>query len=194
MVASVDWQGSFAGDASKPFAFRSKEWTRVLTKQEKKKKIKPIVEEEDFEIMPQQRMARRAVNFVVAPEGNNLTTHAKVRKGRTVNDCLNKKKKVLKKQKEMSKAAFEKIIEQIKRHDNSLKEVNKSIAVSVKCYKSYLPMVSKPPSYNVSYSRKSRILKLVESKQSLLCTKQNLNAISKYLMNMYFKLDRYMRS
>ena len=124
MVASVGWQGSFAGDASKPFAFRSKEWTRVLTKQEKKKKIKPIVEEEDFEIMPQQRMARRAVNFVVAPEGNNLTTHAKVRKERTVNDCLNKKKKVLKKQKEMSKAAFEKIIEQIKRHDNSLKEVN----------------------------------------------------------------------
>jgi hypothetical protein len=82
--------------------------------------------------MPQQRMARRAVNFVVAPEGNNLTTPAKVRKGRTVNDCLNKKKKVLKKQKEMSKAAFEKIIEQIKRHDNSLKEVNKSIAVLVK--------------------------------------------------------------
>jgi hypothetical protein len=132
MVASVGWQGSFAGDASKPFAFRSKEWTRVLTKQEKKKKIKPIVEEEDFEIMPQQRMARRAVNFVVAPEGNNLTTHAKVRKERTVNDCLNKKKKVIKKQKEMSKAAFEKIIEQIKRHDNSLEEVNKSIAVSVK--------------------------------------------------------------
>jgi len=77
MVASVGYQGSFAGDASKPFTFRSKEWTRVLTRQEKKKKIKPIVEEEDFEIMPVEKMAKRVVNFAVAPEGNNLPTHAR---------------------------------------------------------------------------------------------------------------------
>jgi ribosomal protein L25 (general stress protein Ctc) len=58
MVASVGWQGSFAGDASNHYAFHSKEWTRVLNKQEKKKKIKPIVEEEDFEIMPREKMAK----------------------------------------------------------------------------------------------------------------------------------------
>jgi hypothetical protein len=90
MVALVGYQGSFAGDASKPFVFRSKEWTRVLSSWEKKKKVKPIVREEDFEIVPEQKMAKQAVNFVVAPEGNNLTTHAKGSKGRTVNDCLNK--------------------------------------------------------------------------------------------------------
>ena len=69
MVASVGYQGSFAGDTSKPFVFRSKEWTRVLSRQEKKKKVKPIVREEDFEIMQEQKMAKQTVNITVAPEG-----------------------------------------------------------------------------------------------------------------------------
>jgi len=138
MVASVGWQGSFAGDASKPFVFRLKEWTRVLTKQEKKKKIKPIVEEEeDFEIMPKEKMAKRAVNFVVAPEGNNLTTHEKTHIGLTGNRSNGKKKKVIK-QKELSKTAFEKVLMEVKNQDEKLKETNKSIAVSIKNFQDQL--------------------------------------------------------
>jgi hypothetical protein len=101
MVASVGYLGSFAGDASKPFTFRSKEWTRVLTRQEKKKKIKPVVEEEDFEIMPNVKMAKRAVNFVVAPKGNNLTAHGNGNIRLTDSGSNGKKKKVIKK-KELS--------------------------------------------------------------------------------------------
>jgi len=137
MVALVGWQGSFAGDASKPFVFRSKEWTRVLTKQEKKKKIKPIVEEEDFKIMPKEKMAKRAVNFVVAPEGNNLTTHEKTRIGLTGNQSNQKKKNVIK-QKELSKTAFEKVLMEVKNQDEKLKETNKSIAVSIKNFQDQL--------------------------------------------------------
>jgi hypothetical protein len=132
MVASVGWQGSFAGDASKPFAFCSKEWTRVLTKQEKKKKIKPIVQEEDFEIIPEKKIEKGVVNFAVAPKGHNLNTHSQRNIGFTVNGCNDKKKKLPKKQKEISKAEFEKVLEQVKRQDKDLKEVNKTIAVSVK--------------------------------------------------------------
>jgi hypothetical protein len=131
MVASVGYQGSFAGDASKPFTFRSKEWTRVLTRQEKKKKIKPIVEEEDFEIMPEEKMAKRVVNFAVAPEGNNLPTHARKNIGLTGNHSNGKKKTVIK-QKVLSKTAFEKVLMEVKRQDKKLKETNKSIAVSIK--------------------------------------------------------------
>jgi hypothetical protein len=85
MVASVGYQGSFAGDASKPFVFHSKEWTRVLSRQEKKKKVKPIVREEEFEIVPEKKMAKQAVNFVVAPEGHNLTAHGNANIGLTSN-------------------------------------------------------------------------------------------------------------
>jgi hypothetical protein len=131
MVASVGWQGSFAGDASKPFAFRSKEWTRVLTKQEKKEKIKPIVEEEDFEIMPEQKMANWVVNFAVAPEENNLPTHGRTNIELTGNRSNEKKKKVIK-QKELSKTAFEKVLMEVKNQDQKLKETNKSITVSIK--------------------------------------------------------------
>jgi len=131
MVALVAYQGSFARDASKPFAFRSKEWTRVLTKQEKKKKVKPIVEEEDFEIMPEEKMAKRVVNFAVAPEGNNLPTHGRKNIGLTGNRSNGKKKTVIK-QKVLSKTAFEKVLMEVKNQDQKLKETNKSIAVSIK--------------------------------------------------------------
>ena len=59
MVASVGYKGSFAGDASKPFLFCWKEWTRVLSRKEKKNKIKE----------------EAVVNFEVAPEEKNLTTY-----------------------------------------------------------------------------------------------------------------------
>jgi len=131
MVASVGYQGSFARDASKPFAFRSKEWTRVLTKQEKKKKVKPIVEEEDFEIMPEEKMAKRVVNFAVAPEGNNLATQRKGNIGLTSIRSNAKKKKIIK-QKELSGAAFEKLLMEVKNQDQKLRETNKSIAVNIK--------------------------------------------------------------
>ena len=53
MVASVGYKGSFAWDASKPFIFHSEEWTRVLSRKEKKnQKKKSMVEDEieEFEI------------------------------------------------------------------------------------------------------------------------------------------------
>ena len=106
MVASVGWQG-----------------------QEKKKKVKPIVREEDFEIMPGKEIAKRAVNFVVAPKGNNRTTHGKESIGRTGNRSNGEKMKAAKKRK-LSKAAFEKILMEVKNQDQKLKEINKSIAVS----------------------------------------------------------------
>ena len=36
MVALIGYKGSFAGDASKPFVFHLEEWTRVLSRKEKK--------------------------------------------------------------------------------------------------------------------------------------------------------------
>jgi len=66
------------------------------------------VEEEDFEIMPEEKTVKRAVNFVVAPEGNNLTTHGKGNIGLTGNRSNGKKKKAIK-QKELSKTAFDKV-------------------------------------------------------------------------------------
>jgi len=137
MVALVGYQGSFAGDASKPFAFRSKEWTRVLTKQERKQKIKPIVEEEDFKIMPEQKMAKRVVNFAVAPEGNNLPTHERRNIGLTGNRSNAQKKKITK-QKELSKTAFEKVLMEVKNQDQKLKETNKNIAVSIEMLQNQL--------------------------------------------------------
>ena len=132
MAASVGYQGSFAGDASKPFVFRLKEWTRVLTKQEKKNKVKPIVYEEDFEIMPEKKVLKRVVNFASVNEGNNLTPHEhKIRQVNSANRPNDKKKKN-KKQKEISNAAFEKVLEQVKRNDKNLKHVNKTIAVTIK--------------------------------------------------------------
>ena len=141
MVALVGYQGSFAGDASKPFAFRSKEWTRVLTKQERKQKIKPIVEEEDFEIMPEQKMTKRVVNFAVAPEGNNLPTHERRNIGLTGNRSNAQKKKITK-QKELSKTAFEKVLMEVKNQDQKLKETNKSIAVSIEMLQNQLSQVN----------------------------------------------------
>ncbi len=43
------------------------------------------VREEDFEIMPEKEMAKQAVNFVVAPEGHNLTAHGNANIGLTSN-------------------------------------------------------------------------------------------------------------
>jgi hypothetical protein len=62
MVASV----GFARDASKPLVFRSQEWTRVLSRKERKNKVKPIVHEEDFKIMPEKKAQKRVVNFALA--------------------------------------------------------------------------------------------------------------------------------
>jgi len=130
MVASVGYQGSFAGDASKPFVFHSKEWTRVLSRQEKKKQVKPIVREEEFEIVPEKKMAKQAVNFVVAPKGHNLTAHGNANIGLTSNRSNGKKTRIVKK-KELSKTAFDKILMEVTNQDLKLKKTNKSIAVSV---------------------------------------------------------------
>jgi hypothetical protein len=89
------------------------------------------VREEDFEIMPEKEMAKQAVNFVVAPEGNNRTTHGKESIGRISNCSNGNKMKAAKKKKELSKAAFEKILMEVKNQDKKLKETNKSIAVSI---------------------------------------------------------------
>jgi hypothetical protein len=94
--------------------------------------MKPVVEEEDFEITPEKKMSKRAVNFKVAPEGYNLTTHrCQVAFTGKISRCSEKKKKP-QKQKELSKKAFEKVLEEVKRQDSKLQEVNKTIAVTIK--------------------------------------------------------------
>jgi hypothetical protein len=132
MVASVGYKGSFAGDASKPFVFRSQEWTRVLSRKEKRNKIKPMVEEENFEIIPEKKVLEdEVVSFEVAPEGNNLATHQ--RQVMTAGKISqHNKKKAPKKGKQLSKKAFEKILEEVKCQDKKFEEVNKTIAVTVK--------------------------------------------------------------
>jgi hypothetical protein len=103
----------------------------VLSRQEKKKKVKPIVREEDFEIVPEKKMAKETVNFVVTPEGHNLTAHGRANIGLTSNRSNGKKYSSMKK-KELSKAAFDKILMEVANQDLKLKETNKSIAVSIK--------------------------------------------------------------
>jgi hypothetical protein len=168
MVASVGWQGSFAGDASKPFTFRSKEWTRVLTRQEKKKKIKPVVEEEDFEIMPNVKMAKQAVNFVVAPKGNNLTAHGNGSTKLTDNGSNGKKKKVIKK-KELSHTAFEKLLMEIKNQDQKLSETNKSIAVSIKMLQDQLSQGIRITKLQRELTNKIKHFEISRSKSIPLC-------------------------
>jgi hypothetical protein len=41
-----------------PFVFHSKEWTQVLSRKEKKNKMKPVAEEEDFEIIPEKKVLK----------------------------------------------------------------------------------------------------------------------------------------
>jgi hypothetical protein len=68
---------------------------------------------------------------VVAPKGNNLTTHEKARIGLTGNRSNGKKKRIIK-QKELSEKAFDKVLMAVKNQDQKLRETNKSIAVSIK--------------------------------------------------------------
>ena len=117
MVAPVGYGGLFAWDASKPFVFRSKEWTRVLSRKQKKNKVKPIVEEDYFEMMLRKNEKKGQVNFTMATAGNNLTPPVRINRSKKVIRKQPKKKKT---SSQKEKKEIEKLLKEAKDQDKKL--------------------------------------------------------------------------
>jgi hypothetical protein len=201
MVALVGCKGSFAGDASKPFVFRSEEWTRVLSRKEKKnQKKKSMVEDEieEFEIPNKDLFGEKVVSFEVAPEGDNLTTYqCQVMPADKISQ--RNRKEVPKKGKQLSKKAFEKILEEVKHQDNKIEEVNKTIAVTVKMLEEQLTKGIKIAKLQRELHAIIRNFEMQRSKTILpLCTvnfERNFEVISESINEigeLYEQLDKKM--